>query len=152
MEPQHFAEMRRCLIDCDVTGARRLWKHVAPGMSQPKSDGEALATIHLARTCADYLPLKLRAYSHRWLVDSGYPSQLPDSLKPKAERLYPQIVDGVGIAVRGSGVTAPVAGLIRDVMSDAVMECYADKRTEPTFVRARMMEARNHIMKKLFGK
>lgn len=132
-------DFRRCLVECDIAGIRRLWAHVSPHLPQPGSDHEALATIHRARTEAASITLRLRAYSHRWLVDHGYPSGLPDELKPKAERLYPRVAEGVGIAALRSQPHTPI---VQAVMRDAVMECYADGKTEPGFVRERMMEAR----------
>jgi hypothetical protein len=144
---QHSAEMRRCLIECDVAQMRRLDQHLMPHLRE-LSDGEVLITIHVARTVSSLVPIKLRAYSHRWLLDRGYPSKLPDHLKPRAERLYPVVVDAVGVMVRGS----PIAGLVQNAMSDAVLECYADNRKEPEFVKARMQEARRTTVKKLIGK
>jgi hypothetical protein len=64
-----------------------------------ESDAEALVTLHHARTQAESIALKLRAWSHRWLLEHGYPSGLPDHLKPSAERIYPRVVEGVGISV-----------------------------------------------------
>jgi len=140
----HAAEMRRCLLDCDVAQARKLWAHVAPNMPQPESDEKTLAAIHMARTQMDSMPFKARAYSHRWLCDRGLPSQLPDLLKPKAERIHPVIVDAVAISVTPSASTLrPASLLIRRAMEDVVMDCYANGDKEPSFVKARMMEARS---------
>lgn len=148
----HSAEMWRCLVECDAAGVRKLWAHIAPNLPQPRTDHKALATIHRARTEMPDMPLKLRAYSHRWLTDHGYPSALPDDLKPKAERMEPKIVEAVGIAVKGrSDASKPVAKLIEKAMSDAVLECFADGRIEPVFVKARMAEARARTIDKLFG-
>ena len=144
----HSAEFRRCLSECDISGVRRLWQHVAPNMPQPKSAHDALMAIHHARTQLPLLTLKQRAYSHRWLLDHGYPSGLPDGLKPSAERLYPKVVAAVGIAVKGSSpLGRQVAPLIQSAMSDAVLEAYADKKTDPAFVKARMMDARAKIIR-----
>jgi hypothetical protein len=141
-------DVRRCLEECDIAGIRRLWQHVAPGVPQPETDFLALATIHRARTQAESIRLKLRAWSHRWLLDHNLPSALPDKLRPKAERMYPIVVSGVGISVNArSEMMQPVALAVRQAMSDAVMEAYADHQTEPTFVKARMMEARIKILK-----
>lgn len=137
------AELRRCLEDCDVAGARKLWAQVAPHLPQPRNDAEALIALHHARTAANSIAFRLRAYSHRWLLDHGYPSGLPDELRPKAERMYPVIADGVGIACRASALMMPIAHLIRGRMSDAVMDAYADGRKEPAFVKNRMMQARD---------
>jgi len=146
---EHSAEMRRCLESIDVEGIRKLWQHVSPHLSQHYTDHEALACIHLTRTQSKWLSLQKRAYSHRWLTDNGYPSALPDELKPSAERLYPKIVEGVGV---GSLVRAPHTLIVRKEMTDAVEDCYAEKRTEPTFVRGQLLEARAKELKKLFGR
>src|SRR5579872_6695472 len=125
---KHSAEFRRCLVELDVAGVRKLWRHVSPHLPQPASDADALATIHVARTQTESIPLKLRAWSHRWLLDHGFPSMLPDPLKPSAERLYPRVVEGVGISVNfRSPILQPITGLVRGAMEDAVSEAYADK-------------------------
>jgi hypothetical protein len=144
--------MRRCLMDCDVAQMRRLDQHLVPHLTE-LSDAEVLITIHLARTSSVHIPFKLRAWSHRWLLDNGYPSKLPDHLKPKAERIYPHVVDGVGISVNSSNeLLKPVVGTVRDAMGDAVLECYADNRKEPTFVKARMLEAKDRTIRSLLGR
>lgn len=136
----HSAEMLRCLRDCDVEGIRALWAHVSPHLPQPESDADALASIHMARTQTQPMPFRLRAYSHAWLTERGLPSQLPDNLRPRAQRIYPVIVEGVGIAV--SGTAHPEFNdALRRAQSDAVLECYANKTTKTEFVRARMVEA-----------
>lgn len=143
---------RRCLETCDLDGIRKLWLQVSPHLPQPESDEETLATLHRARTETKSIALKLRAYSHRWLTERGIPSGLPDELKPKAERLYPVIAEGVGIAVIAkSELMKPISLLVRAAMSDAVMEAYADKRTDPAFVSQRMQEARKSTIRKLVG-
>lgn len=139
----HADAFRRCLIDCDVQGIRRLWAHIAGHLPQPSTDREALTAIHHARTIAESMTLKLRAYSHRWLLDNGFPSGLPDRLKPSAERLYPRVVSAVGIAVMATSPRRKAeAKAIERAMSDAVLEAYADGKTDPAFVGQRMSEAR----------
>jgi hypothetical protein len=147
-------EFARALVTCDVKSIRRLFRHVRPDLPQPKTDHEALFAIHHARTQADTFALRLRAYSHAWLRDHGYPSGLPDDLRPKAEQLYPRFVEGVGIACRGvSEIGRAVAPLVQGAMSDAVMDVYADNRSpDPMLVKARMMEARATTVKKLIGR
>lgn len=140
-------DFRRCLIECDVAGIRKLWAHVAPHLDQP-SDGDALVSIHHARTGARSVPFSLRAYSHRWLVERGYPSGLPDELKPRAQRIYPVVQECVGIGALNKG---PITHLTQRAMQDAVLEAYADRRTEPAFVKARMQEARARTIKQLIG-
>lgn len=141
--------MRRCLVDCDVVQMRKLDQHLMPHLRE-MSDGEVLITIHITRTFSDFIPFRLRAYSHRWLLDHGYPSKLPDELKPRAERIYPQVIEGVGVAVKSS--SKPLADLIRDEMSNAVMDFYADNRSpNPLKVRKRVLEVKDKILHKLLG-
>lgn len=144
----HASEFRRYLEQADVTGVRRVWDRVFPHIPQPVPDGHVLMVIHHARTQAQSISLRQRAWSHRWLLDHDYPSGLPDELKPKAERMYPRIVEAVGVAVNTTEEWLRPAALgIQAAMSDAVLECYADKKTDPVFVKARMMEARERQRK-----
>ena len=141
------SEMRRCLVDLDVVGVKKVWKFVAPHLPQPKTNQEALTALHAARTAAESVPFKLRAYSHRWLTEQTLPSFLPDRLKPRAERLYPKIVDGVGISV---GSKYPVvATAVRGAMEYAVEDCYANGDKEPEIVKPRMFEAKRQELKGL---
>lgn len=140
-------EFRRCLEQCDVAGARAIWLHVAPHLPQPMDDSEVLTTIHCARTAAGTIPFRLRAYSHAWLTERGLPSGLPDKLRPRAERMYPRVVEGVGIAVLTSPARRELGRAIERAMTDAVAECYADGDTEPSVVRARVQEARVKVLR-----
>jgi hypothetical protein len=141
---QHQAELRRCLIDCDVAQLRKLWAHIAPQWPQPKTERDMLVALHIARTNTNGIPFRARAYSHRWLIDGGWPSGLPDHLKPKAERIYPRVVGAVGISsMGGPGVKTHFNRAIEKVMGDAVLETYADgHENQPHIVKARMMEKR----------
>jgi hypothetical protein len=139
---------RACLLDLDIETVRRCWAHAAPGMPQPKNDFEVLVTLHHARTQAASVPQKLRCYSHCWLLDRGLPSGLPDHMKPAAQRMYPREVLAVGVAVKPmTAGSIPLAKAMERAMSDAVAECYADGKTSPAFVKARMEDARMSIMK-----
>lgn len=150
---KHSDEMTRCLIECDTAGVRRLWKYIAPHLPQPTSDREALISIHMSRTQMDCLNLRLRAYSHRWLIDNGYPSQLPDRLKPRAERMYPRIVEACGIAVVGrSALGRQVAPIIQRAMMDAAEDCFANGDREPAVLGAHIQQARKDAIRKLLGK
>jgi hypothetical protein len=140
-------EMQRRLENGDVRGAVELMGWLAPGTSRPHTWNEAEATFHYARTAAESVQFKYRAYSHRWLVERAMPSGLPDWLRPRAERLCPRIVEGVGIAVAGPVYRRALASALRAAMENAVMECYAYGETEPAFVRARMAEARSKVLK-----
>lgn len=142
---------RQCLEEMDVAGIRELWRQRAPHLHQPASDHEAEATLHRARTECWVLSLKQRAYSHRWLEDRGYPSGLPDDLKPKAERIYPRVVEGVGISVHiGSHVLRPAIPIIRGAMEEVVEDEYAGK-VQVDRLKGRMREAREKAVRKLFG-
>jgi hypothetical protein len=141
------SELRRYIEDGDVQGAWTYWACVAPHLPQAKSHAEAEATLHYARTSMVSMPFRKRAYSHAWLSERAMPSGLPDWLRPRAERLYPRVVEGVGIAVKGSGHKRALALALRTAMEQAVMECYADGKTEPEFIRARLREARAKVMK-----
>jgi hypothetical protein len=143
---------RRCLEDLDVALMRRLWSKFIPHFEQPSSDADALMMMHHARTQAESVSFTNRAYSHSWLRERGFPSGLPDELKPRAERLYPRVVTAVGISVNASSPEfKPAALIIRRSMEDAVNECYADGVEDPTLVKKRMDEARIKTIDKLYG-
>ena len=145
-------DVRRCLLELDVPGIRTAWAQRSPHLPQPTSDHEALICIHRARTQAGSIPFRLRAYSHRWLVERGLPSGLPDRMRPRAEQVVTQVVEGVGVAViAGSSLTRPIVGMVRNAMSDAASECYADGQREPEIVRRRMLEARATTVRHLLG-
>jgi len=145
--------MLQCMKELDAAGARKLWAQVAPRMPQPASDDAALMMLHMARTQSPVVAFKLRAWSHRWLLDHGLPSQLPDALKPKAERLYPELAEAVGIACGGGGIFAPILPLMRDAMSDAVLECLADghKASDAHIIKPRMLEAKRRTVQQHLG-
>lgn len=149
----HQDAFRRCLDELDVAGIRRLWKHVSPNLPQPRNDKDALIALHIARTASDAIEFEKRAYSHRWLMDSGLPSRLPDNLKPGAERIYPTIAQGVGISVNSkSDLFKPILAPVRQAMEVAVLEADADRKlSHSDYVRARMKEARDRTIRKLLG-
>lgn len=146
-------DIRRCLIECDVAGMRKLWGQVAPHLSQPASDHEALIALHHARTQAESVPIKLRLWSHRWLTERHFPSGLPDELRPRGEQVHPVVVEAVGICVKArSPERAPAAEFVREAMSGAVLEMYADKVRDPVRVKARMMECRARALESIYGR
>ena len=145
-------ELRRCLEECDIISIRKLWKYISPNLPQPSTDQDALISIHIARTQSSLIPFKKKAYSHKWLLERNFPSMLPDDLRPKAERMYPRDVEGVGISINTtSSVLRPALSIIRKSMEDAVQECYNDSKTDVVFVKKRMKEARDRVIKKLLG-
>jgi hypothetical protein len=136
----------------DLATLRGLWASAAPHLPQPASDAEAEIVMHRARTESGAVTLRARAWSHRWLTERNLPSGLPDHLRPKAERLFPIVAEGVMISVKArSEIFRPAAAQIERAMSDAVADAYADGRKDPVFVRARMAEARARTAKALFG-
>lgn len=148
----HADAFKRCLVNTDVTGLKALWAHVFPHLHQPADDEQALIMLHHARTQAESVRFRLRAYSHAWLTERALPSGLPDRLRPRAERIYPRIVEGVGISVRArSPEMAPLADAVHRAMQDAVEDAYAEGRTDPVFVRKRMFDARAGVRQKLLG-
>lgn len=132
-----------CLVDLDIETARKAWAVAFPHLSPLVSDNDVLSTLHYARTQAESIRFAMRAYSHRWLLDHGLPSGLPDRLKPSAERICPAVVGCVGIATK---TRTPLALAVRDAMEYAVNECYADGHREPEVVRPRMMELRTRVL------
>jgi hypothetical protein len=120
---------------------------------RPQSRGDVEIAMHYQRTVSTTVGFKFRAYSHRWLTERGIPSMLPDELKPRAERMYPMIVSGVGIAVKAKNpLFQPIADEVRKAMEIAVREADADQRlTDVPFVRQRMREARERTYKELTG-
>ena len=145
------ADMRTALLDMDLPMLRRIWAHVSPHLPQPRTDAETEIVAHRARTESRAMPMRARAYSHRWLEDRGYPSGLPDELRPKAERLYPKVVAAVGISVNARGLMAPIVPHIRVAMEHAVEECFADGHRETEIVRPRMMAAKAKTVRQLLG-
>ena len=145
---QHAELFRDLLERADVAGVRRLLPEIMPHFPPPKTQEEMEITLHMARTACDLLPLQKRAWSHAWLSEKSLPSQLPDQLKPAAERMYPRVVEGVGISVKaGSPERVPVALAVRGAMETVVEEMFADGDRDPALVRQRMFEARSKVLK-----
>jgi hypothetical protein len=144
---EHF---RAALETLDIALLRKMWARVMPHLPQPQTDEQALTAAHVARTAAQSVSFRARAYSHAWLIERGLPSRLPDELKPRAERMFPRVVDAVGIAVRALNEDRkPLARIIERAMSDAVADCYANGDRDPEIVKARMREARASMFKRL---
>lgn len=149
----HRAEFARCLNELDVKVARKLWLHVFPGLPVPKTDKDMLATLHLARTTSPLADQMKRYYSHRWLLDNGLISMLPDPLRPVAERVYPtKTPPSVGIALAGSTWFKPAIPLIRGEMEKSVLETMGDDVDDPTVIRSRLLQAGEKEKHKLFGR
>jgi hypothetical protein len=139
---EHF---RQALENLDIGLARKMWAHVMPHLPQPQSDGEALIGMHMARTAAKSITFTGRAYSHAWLVERGLPSQLPDRLRPRAERLCPRTVPAVGIAVQHR---TPIALSIRRAMEEAVLDAGV---ADPPLTKRAILSARTKARRSLLG-
>lgn len=129
-----------------------MWSSIFPNMPGPTSIDKAEIVMHVARTAANSVSLKHRAYSHKWLLERDLPSELPDELKPSAERIYPISIPCVGISVNTRNeYIRPGLDEVRKAMEYSVEEAYYDGKTEPVFVRARMEEAKKRAFKVLYG-
>jgi hypothetical protein len=145
----YTGQFRQALEDGDSMMLWKMWQHAMPHLPQPKTLEQAEIIMHRARTEAETITLDKRAYSHAWLLERTLPSGLPDHLKAKAERLYPRIVEAVGIAVKMPLILKEVGLEIQKAMSDAVENAYADGNTDPDFIKERMAEARKLTLKRL---
>ncbi len=136
----------------DFKALRRAWAQVAPHLPQPKDNREAELVMHRARSEAETVAFKHRAYSHRWLTERNLPSGLPDKFRPAAERMYPRVVSAVGISCKSRNpLLQPAMDLVRTAMEQAVQDAYAHGKTDPVFVKARMGEARAKETTRLLG-
>jgi hypothetical protein len=146
-------EFRAALEAGDVQRLRKMWSVAAPHLPQPTSDAEAEVVMHRARTESETVSLKARAWSHRWLSERNLPSGLPDMLKPSAERMYPRVVEGVGLSINcRNPYFKPAMIEVRQAMEGVVEDCYANGDTDPAIVRPRMAQAREKVMRQLFGR
>ena len=147
------AEFAQLLAEGNLDAVLAAWAKLFPGAALPDRRDHAEIVLHHARTQARSVPMRARAWSHRWLLERGLPSGLPDHLRPRAERLYPVTREGVGISViAGSSLFRPIVGAVRSAMEGAVLEVYADhKNPDPNVVRARIREARGREVKRLLG-
>ena len=135
------------LIAGDADAFMRLFNAALPHLPRFNTPAEAEAALHMARTAARTVPLGSRLYSHKWLTERGYRSLLPNDLLPKPEMVEPVIIASVGICVKSAD--PEVTGAIRGVMENSVLEDYADGRTDPAYVKGRMLEARKRERKAL---
>lgn len=146
--------MRALLEAGDVAGCRAYFAANAPHLAEPMTLDQAEIAMHHARTAANSVSFKARAYSHRWLMERDLPSGLPDALKPRADRLYPQRAVGVGISVNFKSPWMKGAeNEVRGAMEAAVLDAHADGRIEDSmYVSRRMREAKARAMHTLFGR
>lgn len=146
------SEFHAALEAGDLALVRKAAAVLFPHLPMPADKEAAEASMHMARTQMP-ITFRARAWSHRWLTERNLPSQLPDELKPKAERMYPVVAEAVFVSANSnSPAMKPVAQLVQTAMSDAVEDCYANGDREPTLVRARIQEARRNTFKALVGR
>lgn len=149
----HSTAFRRCLVELDVAGMRKLWAYIAPHLPQMATDAETLHAIHRARTQAESIPLNARAWSHRWLIDHGHESGLPDHLKPTAERIYPRIAEAVGLSVNfTSPFLRPIAAEVRGAMETVVLDEYNGSVVNVDRLKRGLQSAREKTMRQLVGR
>jgi hypothetical protein len=126
-------EYRRCLLELDVVGIRKLWAHTNPGLPQPTTDDAALHTLHLARTMIEDFPAHLQDYSREWL-------------KERAALDCRRLAKAVGVAVLLPTPGREAQGHdVRDAMSDSVKDSIRagiDIDHEAAEVKRRMFLAR----------
>ncbi len=152
--PGNNAAFLALLDKGDARELRIAWAQVMPNMPQPATDKDAEIQMHIARTIVPdpFIAFSKRAYSHRWLTERGLPSQLPDKLRPRAERMYPKIVTAVGIACgSNSPLMSPIVPFVRRAMEEAVLDCYAEGDTDPVHIKSRIMDARGREVSRLVG-
>lgn len=140
---QHATEFRRCLLEMDVVGIMRLWRHVSPHLPQP-TEAEALIQLHIARCEAKRFPLKAKAYSRAWLAEQGYQnidgSWLAGVPQPKP------VAEAVGISSRSAGgYVLPFNKKIMQYMEDALLNAMAKGITEPPVQKEAMLKARDKV-------
>jgi len=140
---------RACLDAGDAVELRRLWAVLSPHLHQPTDDREVAVVLHRARTGAASVALHRRLYSHAWLTERGIPSGLPDELRPPAERGGARVMSAVGVSVRARAPERKeLAAAIEAAMAAAAAEAFDSGITDPTFVSARMWEARDRVLRR----
>lgn len=150
--------VRQCMLDLDARRARTIWRVIAPHLPPCDSDADMLITLHVMRTedshLTQWFPEKLRFYSHRWLLDKGLPSKLPDRLKPRADRLCPKKVRVLGYAPAGAAgeeACATIGAAMFEKFQELEADGTTDKtRAEPEIQRARFKERRALMLPKRY--
>lgn len=143
---EHASEFRRCLLELDLDGITKIWRHVAPHLAE-QSPKDTMISIHIARCEMKYIPKKAKTYSEAWLADLGYrkiDGKWVEGLPPPA--VY---ADSVGISSRSaSGYVLPLNQKIMTYMEDALLNTMAKGITEPRVQKENMMKAREKVRHK----
>ena len=133
----HAVELRRCLVDMDVSGMMKLWAHVSPHLAN-QSPGDALISMHMARCEMMRIEPGLRLYSQEWLFERGY--RKIDGRWVNGPPPEETICGAVGIAVRSK--YEAVRHRIHDAMTDTLANEQAKGTTDPVQLRDAMLKAR----------
>lgn len=150
----HASSFLRCMLELDISGMRKLYAHTHPHL-QGGSDTQVLVALHMARTMADNVSIKMRQYSHAWLVAGGHHSSLPDHLKPKGEQVRPRVVPATGFAMMfGSKILKPLIPHVEGKVHEVILDAYAtDKvhKIDHDKLRAGMLETKDAEIHSLVG-
>ena len=129
------------------------WGKLFPGMPGPETVEAAEIQMHMARTAAESVRFRYRAYSHAWLLERGLPSQLPEEMRLPAERIHPVVVEAVIVGKpKMPEWLAPVADEVHKAMIIAVEDCYANGDRDPTVVQVQMDAAAKAAQARMLGK
>lgn len=140
----HHAEYRRCLLEADVPGMMRIWKHTNPNHPQP-SPSDALLQLHIARAEAKSIPKKAKMYSFDLLYDYGF-----KKINGEWVQGEPPVFTGEGapsVASLSVGIASKssykeVRERIMAAMKDAYLNEVAKGITDPVIQRGKMLQAR----------
>ncbi len=148
------AQFRASLEAGDYMGMWRIMAGAFPGTPQPKTPQQAEIIMHRIRTETESLSDRVRCYSDKWLEDHNCPSGLPDRLKASSLRLYPRVVDAVGIGVHMPRLFREIGEEVEQAMSVAVEEVHADgvDLDNRPVVHGHMFAARDKTLKVLLGR
>lgn len=146
------SDLRALLEAGDVEQCRAHFAAHAPHLPQAETREQAEIVMHTARTMTKGLTLHARAWSHRWLCERGLPSSLPDELKPKAERIYPRVVEGVLISVLNRRGMEEAKPLVEADIAEVVADAYSRGKTDPDYISGLMADAKARSMRSLFGR
>ena len=143
---KHSAELRRCLVETDLTGLMAVWRDAAPHLAE-LPPFEALKAMHMARIEAKSIPSKLKRYSLRWLaehdielIDGKWVGGLPKA--PSG------VVEAVGIASLSMSGDMAFSRRIVTAMQDALLEGLERNIIDPPMQREAMLKARQAVKSK----
>jgi hypothetical protein len=107
----HQQEIKRCLLELDVSGIRKVWGDAAPHLDQPDSDWEALRAMHMARVQMKNISPQAKRYSEHWLKELKGKTRIAASVgivvgtlrrddRERAEHVKAEMVEAVLLAHR----------------------------------------------------